>query len=343
MRYSRFTLSIVFTTIFTLTRGEVQNDTKSIRKVSRHRRIANGFPTDRYHYPYIVSIQNIYGSHGCAGSIISEKFILTAGHCADRPDAPSMVIMVGEPFQNDYPNQYYPVEEVFRHESYGLPGDLADAINDISLVKLKEPIKFSRIAQKVKLIRRDQYVVIGANAVALGWGAVREPQNDNDYTYNPAIDTQDSPLVFDRYRFDNGSSADARVFPKNLQCVSQTVISREECLARYQDPVHESHMCTFLPGRGPCFKDSGGPLIVDGILVGVLSGGKRCETYPGYPSLWTNVALFRDWIDSKMRDSVSHPREAKPPPRTVTNNHVTSSSWAFSHHYFEQRDHTWSG
>ncbi|KAJ8664628.1 hypothetical protein QAD02_006290 [Eretmocerus hayati] len=320
-----------YLSVFIIFSGELQNDTNPTEIKSRHRRIANGFPTNRNDYPYIVSIQSIRGSHVCAGSIISEKFVLTAGHCASRP-TPSMAVMVGEPFQDNYPNQYYSVDEVFRHESYNLPNNLADAINDITLIKLKEPIKFSRIAQKVKLIRRDQYVIVGSNAIALGWGAVREPQNDNDYTYNPAIDTQDSPLVFDRFRFDNASRLYARVFPKHLQYVSQTVITRKECLAKYQDPVHESHLCTFSPGRGPCFKDSGGPLIVDGIQVGVYSGGKRCGNNPGFPSLWTNISLFRDWIDSKMKDSVQHRDETKVPSKFVTNNYVTTpSTWVFPH------------
>ncbi|KAJ8664636.1 hypothetical protein QAD02_006298 [Eretmocerus hayati] len=328
MKSEMFTISVEMVSIHTsipkflclFFSDEVQNDTKPTEEISRHRRVANGFPTDRYQFPYIVSIQGGQGSHGCAGSIISEKFVLTAGHCASRPRASSMVVMVGEPFQYDYPNQYYPVEDVFRHESYGLPDDLADAINDISLIKLKEPIKFSRIAQKVKLIRRDQYVVIGANAVALGWGAVREPRNHEDYKYNHATETEENPLVFDISRFDNGSYTYARVFPKYLQRLNTKIISRYECLRRYKDPVHESHMCTFSRGRGLCFKDSGGPLIVDGIQVGIFSGFKRCGTYPGYPSLFTNITLFRDWIDSKMRGSVRYRGEIKPLSKIVTNN-----------------------
>jgi hypothetical protein len=50
-----------------------------------------------------------------------------------------------------------------------------------------------------------------------------------------------------------------------------------------------------------CYGDSGGPLIVDGMLAGVTSGGyPRCH---GRVSWDTNVALFRGWIEAQVAGS----------------------------------------
>lgn len=52
---------------------------KHSRKVDD--RIVGGFPTTIEKNPWQVSLQH-YGRHICGGSIISEKWILTAAHCA---------------------------------------------------------------------------------------------------------------------------------------------------------------------------------------------------------------------------------------------------------------------
>jgi secreted trypsin-like serine protease len=42
--------------------------------------------------------------------------------------------------------------------------------------------------------------------------------------------------------------------------------------------------------------DIGGPLFVDGIVVGLVSWSNGCAT-PGYPTVHTRVAHYRDWIN----------------------------------------------
>lgn len=43
-------------------------------------RIIGGFPINITEAPYQVSL-NLRGSHYCGGSILSEKFVLSAAHC----------------------------------------------------------------------------------------------------------------------------------------------------------------------------------------------------------------------------------------------------------------------
>lgn len=44
--------------------------------------------------------------------------------------------------------------------------------------------------------------------------------------------------------------------------------------------------------------DSGGPLVVNAVLWGIVSfSADECDE----PSVYTNVAYYRKWIDAKMR------------------------------------------
>lgn len=48
-------------------------------------------------------------------------------------------------------------------------------------------------------------------------------------------------------------------------------------------------------GIDACQGDSGGPLVADNTLVGVVSWGKGCATYPG---VYARVSSVRYWIRS---------------------------------------------
>lgn len=50
-------------------------------------------------------------------------------------------------------------------------------------------------------------------------------------------------------------------------------------------------------GRGQCNGDSGGPLIHNGVVVGITSWGYKCaESY--YPGVNTRVSRFTPWIQA---------------------------------------------
>ena len=41
--------------------------------------------------------------------------------------------------------------------------------------------------------------------------------------------------------------------------------------------------------------DSGGGMVCNGVLSGVVSGGEGCAL-PGFPGVYSDVFFFRDWI-----------------------------------------------
>lgn len=52
---------------------------------------------------------------------------------------------------------------------------------------------------------------------------------------------------------------------------------------------------------GVCSGDSGGPLLVDGVQVGVISFG-TVDCQLGLPSVYTGLTEYRDWILENAKD-----------------------------------------
>ena len=97
------------------------------------------------------------------------------------------------------------------------------------------------------------------------------------------------------------------------------IISNADCKAKnslYNSKLMETMVCASVPEGGkvrehPCMpmtdltlqdackRDSGGPLVVAGQLVGVVSWGQGCARQR-YPGVYTRVSRYRDWIESQL-------------------------------------------
>jgi trypsin len=83
----------------------------------------------------------------------------------------------------------------------------------------------------------------------------------------------------------------------HLMKVDMFVDEQQKCAAVHNITVHPTNICTYYPGGGKdqCSGDSGGPVLVDGVQVGVVSWSlKPCGVV--YPSISTRVASYIDWI-----------------------------------------------
>lgn len=68
-------------------------------------------------------------------------------------------------------------------------------------------------------------------------------------------------------------------WPEDLQALNVKSVSNAECKRSFKDGAHESHLCTISPaGQGICNRDSGGPLVANNELVGVVNWSKNCGT-----------------------------------------------------------------
>lgn len=105
---------------------------------------------------------------------------------------------------------------------------------------------------------------------------------------------------------DTGSDS-TLIIPDILQKLTVPIIPHSQCLALLASIGSSSlllpeNLCTgpLTGGQSVCSADSGGPLIQDNTVIGVVSWGfTPCGT-PNRPSVFATVADYIDWIQSSM-------------------------------------------
>ena len=280
---------------------------------SRPSKVVGGESTQIGEFPWMALLGSDYSGDiiwDCGGSIINKYYILSAAHC-DEPD----IIRVGEwrvdakesdcmdingqEICGDKPQDILP-EFVLRHPGYRKSYSTGIPVNDIMLVRLKNPVKYSEFVKPVCLPIGDlsvEFGNFGENAeekkgVVVGWG---KTQDGKDYENDFNIPSQDQ-------------------FKVNLP-----VLSNERCLNKFQKVFPSSeivfqrelqvnfHFCAGgEQGRDSCKGDSGGSLVFREdvtspfLQLGIVSAGTRtCGI--GAPSLYTRVTAFMDWIVKNLK------------------------------------------
>ncbi|KAK2584416.1 hypothetical protein KPH14_006798 [Odynerus spinipes] len=214
-------------------------------------------------FPYLVSIRN-QGELHCGGAIISEYFILTAAHCVlPLLSIPmNQVTVVTSTNHLNIGGEVHKVAAYIPHPEY----DERDTwFNDIGLIKLAQPIRFSATQQPIRLPTSPPPVNTYATIAA--WGATEVP---------------------------------LRSVSSRLKKVDLKMIPRTDCQSYYHDTtIVDKQICTLnQKDVGTCAGDSGSPLACRGVLVGVVSGGIPCAL--GLPDVFTNVYAYLDFIKRSM-------------------------------------------
>ncbi|XP_050297325.1 hyaluronan-binding protein 2-like isoform X2 [Anthonomus grandis grandis] len=230
-------------------------------------RIVNGTSAKKGEFPYMVSLRT-WGPdyteiHWCGGSIISEIFILTAGHCLDEQLIFARIAQIELDDFSENHTYSVTIRKVYLYPYYYK--DL-NSVNDLALVELVTPLVFDSSVQPIKLPEFNTTVPILEEASIIGWGMVNESLREP------------SPIL---------QKADVTIFP-DFYC--------EYFLGA--DYLVDQMLCAgdLLNTRGHCSGDSGGPLVVDGIQWGIVSWSiKPCISAPGvYTSLANST--YRSWI-----------------------------------------------
>ncbi|XP_059474912.1 transmembrane protease serine 9-like [Neocloeon triangulifer] len=226
-------------------------------------RIVNGTDAPLGKYPSQISLQWL-GSHSCGGSIINERWVLTAAHCVDGEDYTLYYVYAGDvDLQGN--GQLVDTAQFIIHKDYD-PNNMY--INDIALVRLLDPLVLGPNVQPVSLVNQGQVTDGGATATVIGWGY---PESGG------------SVMQF-------------------LQEVDIFVVGDAECEAIHGGDPHPSNICAGVPegGKGQCSGDSGGPLFVNGQQVGIVSWSVKPCTIAPYPGVYTEVAYYVDWINNNI-------------------------------------------
>lgn len=141
-------------------------------------RIIDGETAKRGQFPYQVSLrlnETVY-FHRCGGSIISDRWVLTAAHCTLREFGNSTYTLVvvgahnvsgnGEMFNGD--GIVYNLTRIVKHPKY-IYGTFG--INDLSLLRTSKAIQFNKFIKPIPI--RKRFLNSGATVTVSGWGLVQ--------------------------------------------------------------------------------------------------------------------------------------------------------------------------
>lgn len=226
-------------------------------------KIINGEDAKEGEIPYQVSLQNKFSSfHFCGGSILNENYVITAAHCVHGKFSEDIKVVAGTinlanpKYEND-------VNEIIVHEKYNVSDSWK---NDIALLKVKTSFTLSNTISSVPLPSLNDIIKPNDLATVSGWGRLRQGGPTTIY----------------------------------LQRVNILIANQEYCELTYKKinyTVYESQICAYYPTseKGSCNGDSGGPLTVNGKLVGLVSWAMGCALID-YPTVYTRVESYLDWI-----------------------------------------------
>lgn len=283
--FRSFIQLLVLCAVGSVIEGRPRTLNKCGRRAPSRARIIGGTTTKPGEYPWMVSIHlqdriTKRFVHFCGGSILNERYIVTAAHCIKQHSVPSRYLIYTGLYEiskkSIEPAKMYEISELVVHKDY----NYSDYKNDIALLRTKEPIKIEGTSGYVNGICLPHSNEDPSGwAFVSGWGRTKE----------------------------GGKTSGT------LRVVKVPLVSRALCRQTYEKPYNyydsgftilDSQICAGIVGKDSCQFDSGGPLTQrnkKGIftLIGIVSFGIGCANQH-FPGVYTKVAYFMDWLEENM-------------------------------------------
>ncbi|EDS41558.1 chymotrypsin 1 [Culex quinquefasciatus] len=253
----RFVASMLLLSVSVLGREVIQLDDNYVNRIVGGHEAASGS------VPHQVSLQLKGFGHYCGGSIIADRWILTAAHCVDGQTPGQLNVLVGTNSLKEG-GQLHESDKFIKHNRYNRP----QFHNDIALIRLKSKLQFSDTVKAIgyseKTVGQDEHVTL------TGWG-----------------------------RTSAGGPVPTKLQTIDLSSISNDECKQRSPGA---GNVDIGHICTLTKtGEGACNGDSGGPLTHDGKVIGVVNFGVPCAK--GYPDAYARVSYYHEWIRTNIAEN----------------------------------------
>lgn len=250
-------------------------------------RIIGGADASIEEYPWQVALvsdtNDLYNSQSCGGSLVDEKWVLTAAHCVTEEDdngnpvlaaTPTHVVVGITDLSDGSQAQTIAIDSITFHPDY----DPASFNNDIALIELATPVNLTSCGARCAIIplisaaNEDDLMDVGTAALISGWG--------------------------------NQTNTGGSDFPVQLQAAQVSIMDCVGSGSGYSaSDITINMICAGIPStftKDTCQGDSGGPIVVskgnDGyIQVGIVSFGEGCAM-ANYPGVYTRISRYSTWL-----------------------------------------------
>ncbi|CAH1106977.1 unnamed protein product [Psylliodes chrysocephalus] len=228
-------------------------------------KIIDGIEVVPHSMPYMVAIKsNINGRNMlCGGSLITAHLVLTSAMCVSGATEAEIILGAHNIETPDEEGQQHMVATEFKiHEKFD-PKKIHD---DIALIQLPRPATLNKFIGTIKL--PDVTEILNSydekEATVAGWGKISDA-------------VQETSNV--------------------LRSQNLTIIPVLVCEISYLLNIRLSQMCTSgVSLKNICLGDAGGPLVLDGVLIGIASYGSSLGCSIGFPGVYTRVTSYLDWL-----------------------------------------------
>ncbi|KAL9707705.1 hypothetical protein quinque_011223 [Culex quinquefasciatus] len=233
--------------------------------------IVNGEEAARGEFPHQALLGYSDGGDGyefrCGGSLISDRFVLTAAHCG----TPRVVRLGEHSLSDEEDEEDIEVGAFYKHPGYTVKA----SYNDIALVKLVRGVDFYNFVRPACLWTSTELNI--STVIATGFGHTKFAGSGSNVLMKVRLTFMPKASCQEKFEFD-------RRF-------KQGVLDGQLCVGSQKD------------GKDTCQGDSGGPIqtVTDPKtcmyhIVGVTSVGTSCGAGKA-ENIYTQVASYLDWIE----------------------------------------------